>query len=135
MLKKHEWIVWIDADSRMLKYPLMLTQQSEPLLLRRHSTLPSRNWHVGVMGIRRTKQTLAVCRAWAARVRENGGTDEACFDDVIRKYSIKTGTMPVKYHALPDEVDLHTVIAMGLSKDKTKMAMKKRLALRKAGKK
>ncbi|MGV8925716.1 MAG: putative nucleotide-diphospho-sugar transferase [Ewingella sp.] len=128
MLMKHDHIIWIDADSRILRRPHMLLAQSEALLLRRHSTLAARRWHVGVMGIRRTDETLALCAAWAQRVREKGGTDEACFDEVIGEFNIKTGALSAKYHALPGEVDPHSVVVMGLSKDESKMAMKARLA-------
>lgn len=50
MLDIYLSIVWLDVDSYMHQFPLMLMTFSEDLLLRPHSTVPGRAWLVSVMG-------------------------------------------------------------------------------------
>ena len=127
MLRHYDHIVWIDADSQLYSRPELFFQQKEPLLLRPHSTIPDRLWHVGAMGIRRTPETIALCDAWKYQVQMYGGTDEACFDAVIRDTAIRVQHLPAHYHALPKEEEAeNAVLAMGLSLDETKLALKER---------
>lgn len=124
MLGKYEHVVWVDADSHVQGDPVLFRHQSTPLLLRPHSTMPSRRWHVGVMGIMRTPETLALCRAWRAEIARQGGTDEARFDDAYRRYPAEVATLPAEYLVLPDDNVLKPVLVMGLSEDESKLARK-----------
>ncbi|PWI80504.1 hypothetical protein DEO48_08400 [Enterobacter sp. CGMCC 5087] len=126
MLKLYPRIVWIDADSDVHQLPRMLLNFREDLLLRPHSTVPGRAWHVSVMGWRSTPETVALCDAWLAYSDEHGGTDEAAFDAVISEFApaLRIGLMPAKYHRIPGEAHDNAVITIGISKDEDKMRIK-----------
>lgn len=128
MLDVYPSIVWLDVDSDMHQLPRMLMDFSEDLLLRPHSTVPGRAWHVSVMGWKSFRQTKALCNAWIKQAEAAGGTDEAAFDAVINRFESKVsiGRMPLKYHRLPHEPQEHAVISIGISKAKDKMRSKKR---------
>lgn len=126
MLGIYPSIIWLDVDSDMHQFPLMLTTFSEDLLLRPHSTVSGRTWHVSVMGWKSTSQTKALCNAWIKQGDIYGGTDEAAFDAVINNFKneISIGRMPMEYHCLPHEPQEHAVITIGISRDEDKMRIK-----------
>lgn len=129
MLELYDHIVWVDADSELTGDPVLFRQQSTPLLLRPHSTMPSRRWHVSVMGIKRTPETLSLCKVWREKVNAQGGTDEARFDDAYREYPVDTAPLPTEYLALPGDNVSKPVVIIGLSRDQTKLARKERKTL------
>ena len=126
MLDVYPSIVWLDVDSDVHQLPRMLMDFSEDLLLRPHSTVPGRAWHVSVMGWKSSRQTKALCNAWMKQAEAAGGTDEAAFDAVINRFENKVsiGRMPLKYHRLPHEPQEHAVITIGISQDEGKMRIK-----------
>ncbi|EQA1622543.1 hypothetical protein V5K00_RS10365 [Enterobacter asburiae] len=126
MLDIYPSVVWLDVDSDVHQLPRMLMAFGEDLLLRPHSTVPGRTWHVSVMGWKSTRQTKALCNAWIKQADAAGGTDEAAFDAVIGQFSgkVSIGRMPLKYHRLPHEPDKHAVITIGISQDEDKMRIK-----------
>lgn len=126
MLDLYPVIIWIDVDCDVHQMPRMLMDFSEDLLLRPHSTVPGRAWHVSVMGWKSTRQTKALCSAWIKQADRAGGTDEAAFDSVIGRHAskLKIGRMPLKYHRLPDEPDDNAVITIGISQDEDKLRIK-----------
>ncbi|MFZ5272124.1 hypothetical protein [Enterobacter asburiae] len=126
MLALYPRIVWIDADSDIHQLPRMLLNFNEDLLLRPHSTVPGRAWHVSVMGWRATPDTVALCDAWISHGDEHGGTDEAAFDAVVNRFApvLRIGRMPAKYHRIPGEADDNAVITIGISQDEDKMRIK-----------
>jgi hypothetical protein len=127
MLDLYPRIVWVDADSLLHQRPGMLLDFREDLLLRPHSTVEGRAWHVAVMGWKSTPQTRALCNEWIQCAESDGGTDEAAFDKVISRYpSLSIGLMPPKYHRLHHEPQSHAVISIGISQDDDKMRIKKR---------
>ncbi|MGV2811730.1 hypothetical protein [Enterobacter cancerogenus] len=126
MLDIYPHIIWIDVDSDIHQLPKMLLNFSEDLLLRPHSTVPGRAWHVSVMGWKSTRQTKALCSAWIKQADRVGGTDEAAFDTVINRFADKLsiGCMPQKYHCLPEEPADNAVITIGISQDDDKLRIK-----------
>ncbi len=126
MLDIYPRIIWIDADSEIRQMPRMLLDFSEDLLLRPHSTVPGRAWHVSVMGWTSNPATKALCDEWIAHCQAHGGTDEAAFDAVIARHprEITIGRMPLKYHRLPHESEDNAVITIGISQDADKMRIK-----------
>jgi hypothetical protein len=126
MLDIYSQIVWLDVDSAIHQRPGMLLDFREDMLLRPHSTVPGRKWHVSVMGWKATRATRLLCNAWIKQCEQDGGTDEAAFDAVIGRYESKVsiGRMPDKYHILPGDADDHRVITIGLSKDEEKLRLK-----------
>lgn len=126
MLDIYPAIVWLDADSNIHQVPHMLMDFTEDLLLRPHSTVPGRAWHVSVMAWKSTRQTKALCDAWVNQCDSAGGTDEAAFDAVINRFKgeMCIGCMPLRYHRLPDEAEANAVITIGISRDESKMRLK-----------
>lgn len=126
MLGVYPSVVWLDADSDVHQLPRMLMDFSEDLLLRPHSTVPGRAWHVSVMGWKSTRQTKVLCNDWIKQADAAGGTDEAAFDAVIGKFKdkISIGRMPLKYHRLPHESQDNAVITIGISRDEDKLRIK-----------
>lgn len=126
MLELYPRIVWIDVDSDIHQVPRMLLNFDEDLLLRPHSTVPGRAWHVSVMGWRSVAQVKALCDAWVDHGERHGGTDEAAFDAVVGQFApaLRIGRMPAKYHRIPGEPDGNAVITIGISRDEDKMRIK-----------
>lgn len=126
MLDIYPRIIWIDADSKISQMPHMLLDFSEDLLLRPHSTVPGRAWHVSVMGWTSNDATKALCDDWIEQCAADGGTDEAAFDAVIANHSdrLSIGKMPLKYHRLPHDPQDHAVITIGISRDADKIRIK-----------
>lgn len=126
MLDVYPTIIWLDVDSEMHQAPHMLMNFSEDLLLRPHSTVPGRKWHVSVMGWKSTRQSRMLYNAWIKQADAAGGTDEAAFDAVIRRFDSKVsiGRMLLEYHRIPGESKNNAVITIGISQDKDKLCIK-----------
>lgn len=126
MLDIYPFIVWLDVGSDIHQQPHMLMEFSEDLLLRPHSTLPGRAWHVSVMGWKSTRQTIALCDAWIKQADAVGGTDEATFDAVINRFTetVSIGHMSLMYQCLPHEPRGNAVPSIGLSQDESKLKIK-----------
>jgi len=126
MLDKYKHIVWVDVDSKIEKLPILFFHQYRPLLLRPHSTVKGRLWHVSVMGITRTPQTVSLCHDWKVKIAGlKEVTDEFCFDLVIREHmDIPVQHLPAEYMLLPHERKTDSIISVGLSQDPSKLQRK-----------
>jgi len=137
MLEKHEHIIWLDCDGELRHVPAICVAHAhdEPVLAVPHQTMADhptspRAWHVCVLSIRRTPESLALVDAWIRRLQHSDATDELAFHETTRSLPGLVHALPERYCALPHNgiFQKDAVWRLGISKSPDKMAMKKRQA-------
>ncbi|CAK7192257.1 hypothetical protein COMNV_00448 [Commensalibacter sp. Nvir] len=124
MLHTYKRFLWVDIDSEIVDnpFPQIMSNFTGDLLLRRHSTLNDRLYHVSVMGWTSNDTTKRLCKEWIQEGEEHVGTDELSFDLAIKKFNqpLSIHLLDPMYHRLPKEDVKNPCITIGLSIDPTK---------------
>lgn len=124
MLHRYRQFLWVDIDSEIISnpFPEIMNSFTGDLLLRRHSTIKDRFYHVSVMGWTANDRTKQLCRQWIKEGEEHRGTDELSFDMAIKKFNqpLSVNLLAPIYHSLPNEPISNPCIQIKLSKDHTK---------------
>lgn len=141
MLAKYEHIIWMDCDGELRHIPAICIAHAhdEPILAVPHQTMAChpespRAWHVCVISIRRTPQSIELVDRWVASLQRYDITDELAFHDVTAATTGLIHALPERYCALPHngKFQADAVWCLGISKSPDKMAMKARQAAKRA---
>jgi hypothetical protein len=131
-LEQFEHVIWMDCDGKLIQPPALCLEHADQfpdadILAVPHQTMP-RDWHVGILSIRRNPKTLAFVEDWAKTARDRDMTDELAFDQIYKKHDLSIQELPKTYHrVIRKGVDLDGAVwAMGISMSPSKLAMKER---------
>lgn len=129
MLDRHEHILWLDCDGRLLKAPVECLNHPEDvdIMACPHRTVAGRDWHVGVLSIRSNPRTRAFVDAWIAQVSrhiEHDSTDEFAFIQLMKDHpEVRFQALSDNYHVVmqPGTSLTGAVYGLGLSRDPDKL--------------
>lgn len=131
-LQQFEHVIWMDCDGKLMQRPTLCLQHPQiapntDILAVPHQTMP-RDYHVGILSIRRNAKTLAFVEDWANTARNQEITDELAFDISYKKHELTICDLPTEYHrVITKGGDLSDAVwAMGISMSPNKLEMKAR---------
>jgi len=114
LLKKleesHRPLVWIDADARLLKPPLLFDSIKAELAFRMHTHLPLDHPSkvlTGTLYLKPTEKVKRLLICWEKLCKKNGGWDQIAFKEALLKENPSNfALLPEAYCAIFDKTSL-----------------------------